>query len=210
MDQEPAVGQAGLRRHRFPAGLLPAGPLLTVAAGLLTGLRPDSTRVYDLQVHFRKNVPDVVTLPQNFKQLLHGRDGQDLPRRPRRPAFLERANLARAVDAIHRAGQPPVLCAGRTWSATPEPGCRLGMPPTWPTTPILTARSPSTPWRHPGPSRTGRFPGRRVLPAASAVQRPEKRYFDLYDPAEIRLANNPFPPKGATPYTLIDFGELRW
>lgn len=36
-------------------------------ASLLTGLRPDSTGVYDLQAHFRQRVPDVVTLPQQFK-----------------------------------------------------------------------------------------------------------------------------------------------
>jgi iduronate 2-sulfatase len=34
---------------------------------LLTGLRPDSTKIYDLQTHFRKNLPDAVTLPQHFK-----------------------------------------------------------------------------------------------------------------------------------------------
>lgn len=37
---------------------------------VLTGLRPDSTRVYDLVTHFRDTVPDVVTLPQYFRQ--HG------------------------------------------------------------------------------------------------------------------------------------------
>jgi uncharacterized sulfatase len=33
---------------------------------LLTGLRPDSTRVHDLQTDFRKILPDVQTLPQMF------------------------------------------------------------------------------------------------------------------------------------------------
>ena len=34
----------------------------------LTGLRPDSTRVYDLVTHFRETVPDVVTMPQYFRK----------------------------------------------------------------------------------------------------------------------------------------------
>ena len=39
-------------------------------ASLMTGLRPDSIRVWDLETDFRANVPDVVTLPQHFMR--HG------------------------------------------------------------------------------------------------------------------------------------------
>jgi uncharacterized sulfatase len=35
---------------------------------LLTGLRPDTTRIHDLQTDFRTILPDVVTLPQMFKR----------------------------------------------------------------------------------------------------------------------------------------------
>lgn len=35
-------------------------------ASVMTGRRPDSTRVWDLRGKFRENMPDVVTLPQHF------------------------------------------------------------------------------------------------------------------------------------------------
>lgn len=35
---------------------------------MLTGMLPDTIRVWDLKTHFRKAVPDAVTLPQHFKQ----------------------------------------------------------------------------------------------------------------------------------------------
>jgi iduronate 2-sulfatase len=37
---------------------------------VMTGLRPDSTGVFDLQRHFREKLPGVVTLPQHFQK--HG------------------------------------------------------------------------------------------------------------------------------------------
>ncbi|TWT61347.1 sulfatase [Rubinisphaera italica] len=36
-------------------------------ASIMTGLRPDTIKVYDLDRHFRDEVPDVVTLPQAFQ-----------------------------------------------------------------------------------------------------------------------------------------------
>lgn len=39
-------------------------------ASVMTGLRPDSTRVWDLKGKFRENMPDVVTIPQHFHK--HG------------------------------------------------------------------------------------------------------------------------------------------
>lgn len=36
-------------------------------SSILTGRRPDATKVYDLVTHFRTALPDAVTLPQHFK-----------------------------------------------------------------------------------------------------------------------------------------------
>jgi arylsulfatase A-like enzyme len=36
-----------------------------------------------------------------------------------------------------------------------------------------------------------------------------KKYWDLYSPEKLRLAENPFEPEGVTPYSLTNFGELR-
>ena len=36
-------------------------------SSLMTGRRPDATRVWDLETHFRVALPDAVTLPQHFK-----------------------------------------------------------------------------------------------------------------------------------------------
>jgi iduronate 2-sulfatase len=43
---------------------------------LLTGRRPDTIRVWDLATHFRKAIPDAVTLPQQFKN--HGYHTQSI------------------------------------------------------------------------------------------------------------------------------------
>lgn len=37
-------------------------------SSILTGLRPDSTKVWDLDTHFRAALPDCVTLPQYFRE----------------------------------------------------------------------------------------------------------------------------------------------
>ena len=37
-------------------------------SSMMTGLRPDTTKVYDLQKHFRETLPDVVTMSQLFQK----------------------------------------------------------------------------------------------------------------------------------------------
>ena len=45
-------------------------------ASLMTGLRPDTLKIWDLPTHFRERMPDVVTLPQHFRK--HGYFAQNI------------------------------------------------------------------------------------------------------------------------------------
>lgn len=58
-------------------------------ASIMTGRRPDSIRVWDLETHFRKTVPDVVTLPQYFKR--HGYHAQAIGKIYHDPAWAQDA-----------------------------------------------------------------------------------------------------------------------
>ncbi len=61
MDRLAAKGAAFTNAHCQQAVCAPS------RVSLLTGLRPDTTKVWDLKTEFRAALPDVVTLPQRFK-----------------------------------------------------------------------------------------------------------------------------------------------
>jgi iduronate 2-sulfatase len=62
-----ALAKSGVLFERTYCQQAVCGP---TRASLLTGKRPDTTKVYDLKTHIRKTLPDVVTLQQHFKN--HG------------------------------------------------------------------------------------------------------------------------------------------
>jgi iduronate 2-sulfatase len=59
-----ALAKSGVLFERTYCQQAVCGP---TRASLLTGRRPDTTKIYDLKTHIRTTMPDVVTLQQHFK-----------------------------------------------------------------------------------------------------------------------------------------------
>ncbi|EAQ77833.1 iduronate-2-sulfatase [Blastopirellula marina DSM 3645] len=190
---------------------------------LMTGLRPDSTKVYDLVTHFRKNVPDVVTLGQHFKQngyysvsmgkIYHG--GYDDP-----PTWSEPARKPQGGAGYVLAENLQTITDKRNAArAKGLRGVQLSR----------AARGPATEMADVADNAyaDGAVADLAVKSLRELSQRDEpfflavgfvkphlpfnapKKYWDMYDPAKIELAANPYPPKNVTPYSLTSWGEMR-
>jgi arylsulfatase A-like enzyme len=191
---------------------------------LLTGARPDTTRVYDLETHFRNNLPDVVTLPQHFKnqgyfvqgmgKLFHG--GLDdapswsvpwsKPRLPHGAYGLpeNRAIVQRKVKESRKLKAEGKRTRRRDYgpafesSEVPDNAFHDGALADLAVTALGDLAKKDQPfWLGVGFIRPH-------LPFVAP-----KKYWDLYDPAEIALAPNPYPPRGAPEYAVTGGGELR-
>lgn len=66
----PNLDRLAARSLRFNRAYCQQAVCSPTRTSLLLGRRPDSTTIYDLERHFRGALPDVVTLPQHFKN--HG------------------------------------------------------------------------------------------------------------------------------------------
>jgi iduronate 2-sulfatase len=191
-------------------------------SSLLTGTRPDTTKVWDLQTHFRTALPDVVTLPQHFKnngyfvqgmgKIYHGGYNDPISwsvpwTNPKAAAYASAENRAlvrkKRQQAIADGTNEEGLQAaskGQAYEGADVPdntfhdGALADM--------AVTALRDLKPKHQPFFLAVGFI--RPHLPFVSP-----KKYWDLYDPARIPLASNPFRPKGAPEYAILEGGELR-
>ena len=65
----PNIDRLAAESVVFNRAYCPSGVCNLSRASLMTGLRPDTIRVWDLDTHFRDTTPDVVTLPQRFRMI---------------------------------------------------------------------------------------------------------------------------------------------
>ncbi len=229
-DLRPALGCAGDPHAKTPNidRLAARGTTFTRAycqqavcspsrSSLLTGRRPDTTKVYDLVTHFRKALPDVVTLPQHFKQngysthgigkIYHGGyndppswsapweatkgrnfgpDGQKLIGELRAKARAEGANVSRVRGLPFEAPDVADDYLNDGWTA----GRAIE---------VLKARK--------GKAEPFFLAVGFVKPHLPFVA--PKKYWDLYDPSRLPVADSSDPPKDAPRFAPQLGGELR-
>jgi len=188
---------------------------------LMTGTRPDTTRVYDLETHFRDTIPDVVTLSEYFKQqgyaaegmgkIYHGglNDDQSWSRwhNVSGAGYVLQENI-RLIKEKRTAGKKKGLT-----------GKRLSRASRGPATEMADVADDDY--------RDGQTTNKALEVLGNLKEKGEpfflavgylkphlpfncpKKYWDMYDPAKIKLADNPFGPKGSPDFALTNWGELR-
>jgi arylsulfatase A-like enzyme len=187
---------------------------------LLTGLRPDSTKVYDLETHFRDTIPNVVTLPQHFKasgyhtvgmgKIYHG--GLDDAASWSEPHIQAGGSsyVLAENQRIVREGVAKAKAKGKKGKAAR----RGGRGPAWEAGDVPDEEYVDGSLAEKAVAKLREVKDKPFFLAVGFVKphlpfNAPKKYFDLYDPAKLELADNPFRPKDAPPFAVTDFGELR-
>lgn len=190
-------------------------------SSLLTGTRPDTTKVWDLETHFRTALPNVITLPQHFKnngyfvqgmgKLYHG--GFDDPQSwstpwtsPRGdtktyalPESIPAPSAAQPSDGKKRKTPPRSRGPAYESADVPDNTFHDGVLAEMAVAALRESKQRTQPfWLGVGFIRPH-------LPFVAP-----KKYWDLYDPAKIELAPNPFRPENAPEYAVQPGGELRF
>lgn len=216
LDRLAARGTTFLRAYCQQAVCSPS------RSSLMTGLRPDTIRIWDLATHFRDNAPDVVTVAQHFKnngyhterlgKIFHtGHGNRD-----------DKFSWSRTVKypSASRYGPEGSAHIKRLLAEAKAKGIDLK---------DNRLRPRGLPWEAPDVADNELADGMIAENAIKLMNEfkdkpfflavgflnphlpfvAPKKYWDLYDPASIKLADNPYAPKGAPEYAMTTWGELR-
>ncbi|MEA3403076.1 MAG: sulfatase [Armatimonadota bacterium] len=214
IDRLAAEGTAFLRTHCQQAVCAPS------RASLLSGLRPDSTRVWDLQTLLHETRPEVLTLPQHFRangysaislgKVYHHRVADDPEGWSDEPWAPPHAFPGHASEELREKKQQTMREArerGERWRWRGPATEALDLPDNAYGDGMLTERALEE------MRRLARAPEPFFL--AVGYVRPHlafacpKRYWDIYPPESIDLAENPFRPQDCPDIALHNWGELR-
>jgi len=188
-------------------------------ASLLTGLRPDSTGIYDLNTPVRSKLPNVLTLPEHFKkngyhtarvgkvyhhhnddkqgwtEMLNG-GGKQYTDEATRKDMAERKKKAvakglKGIPLYNAYRGPATECAD-----VPDNAYNDGAIADTALAHLKKIKE------NPFFFAVGFI--KPHLPFCAP-----RKYWDLYVPAKIKLADNPFAPKNGPKIALHGWGELR-
>lgn len=199
-------------------------------ASLLTGLRPDSLKVWDLYEKFRTHVPNAVTLPQFFKQQGYTTIGlgktfhNDIPDSI---SWTERPHLKGFPfdpDAVYASELNIQIQEAKKQKLISEGKNRLDPLGHW----YLKANSVE----NAAVDDDAYYDGAQTTYALKELEKlatqktpfflsvgyykphlpfnAPKKYWDLYNREAIPLAENQFTPEGSQAYAMHGDQELRW
>jgi len=225
--RSPNIDRLARRGMRFNRAYCQVAICSPSRASLMTGLRPDSAGVVDNVTYFRDTVPDVVTLPQHFRshgyetvyvgKIYHGAMRDEEKSWSRKAVYAKPSyrpdvggyQLAENQVLVERRRQEVKLKYGQV---------KLGGLACGPA--VESADVPDDAYQD-GRSTSAAIATLRQLKAskpfflAVGFHKPHlpfvapKKYWDLYDPDEIDLADNPFVPKDAPSVGMHCSFELR-
>lgn len=202
-------------------------------SSMLSGLRPETLKIYDLGTHVDTNVPDVVTLPEHFKnngyqtyrygKIFHvGHGNVDRVQAwtsiepPAQKPPEKKKDKPQAVEAKKK--QKPKAAVKAKENKKPNPKA---------TTPNHSASLPYGDPDVPDNTLTDGINADAAIAKLKSLDKEKpfflavgfhkphlpfiapKKYWDMYNPDEIPLATNNFSPKDAPPYANNDLSELR-
>ncbi|NQV31504.1 MAG: sulfatase, partial [Phycisphaeraceae bacterium] len=191
-------------------------------SSLMTGLRPDTLRIWDLATHFRDNVPDVVTVSQHFKN--HGYHAERLGKiyHVGHGNRDDKYSWSRSVKypSAPRYGPGGDAHLKRLRQEAKGKGIDLK---------DNKLRPRGLPWEAPDVADNELTDGKNAENAITLLREfkdqpfflavgfsnphlpfvAPRRYWKMYSPKNIKLADNAYAPKGAPDFALTQWGELR-
>ncbi|MBA3671561.1 MAG: sulfatase [Gemmatimonadaceae bacterium] len=186
-------------------------------AALLSGLRPDSTRIYDLVTPLRTVLPQAMTMPRWFRthgyvttslgKVYHHQDDD--------PEGWSTPPLDVAGDWHGRGYLAPASIIAVEAFAKSHPVNGGGRGPAYEAAAVADSAYPDGKLANLAIERLRTRAAGAPFFLAVGFNKPHlpftapQRYWDLYPADRITLAKNNLPPSHVTPYTLTTFGELR-
>jgi len=210
----PAIDRLASRGTRFERAYCQQAVCAPSRASLLTGLRPDSTGIFDLEHPLRKTKPGVVSLPQHFRQ--NGYTTVSLGKIYHH--YDDDNGIGWSVNAWHPKGD----WKGRGYLSPEaqrqivEVAGKSGIGPAWEAADVDDGDYPDGKTAEQAVAwlETFQRDGKPFFLAVGFLKphlpfNAPKRYWDLYDPVQFRVCDRRTWPNGMPACAGSNWGELK-